>query len=88
MADGTGAGERVSMVVVDDQDGRAMVPVDARGHLLARPGGSVTLEGIRRAARQVREEQDGRNIGSIAEATLSSVESRHGRWSVRRDGDA
>lgn len=87
MAENGAADEGVSVVFVDDSGSRAIVPVDVRSRLLARPGGSVTVEGMRRAAKQILQGQDPRGDGPIAEATLGDVEAWRRRWTIRRDED-
>lgn len=70
MNERAGADGELSIVVVEGGRDRAIVPSRPGDRLLAVPGGSVTVEGIRRAARSVRDQQDGRNVASIAQATL------------------
>jgi hypothetical protein len=62
--------DELNIVVVQGQSERAIVPSYRGDRLLPGPQGSVTLEGIRRAAGRVRDQQDVRNIGPIAQATL------------------
>jgi hypothetical protein len=62
--------DEMSVVLVDRESNRALVRFEGDGRLPGAPHGSVTVEGIRRAAKRVREQQDGRNLGAIAEATI------------------
>lgn len=68
----------LSVVLVDGGDGRAIVPLESQGRWLVRSEGTVTMDGIRRAARKVRREQSGRNMGAVVEGTLGAVAVRAG----------
>jgi hypothetical protein len=70
MGDVSAAGDEINVVLVDDAGQQVIVPTEGGDRLLPVPQDSVTLAGIRRAARQVREERDNRTIAAIAEATI------------------
>ena len=66
---GEDSGDRMNVVLVDGANQKVIVPQDG-DRLLPVPQDSVTLAGIRRAARRVREEMDEGSIAAIAEATI------------------
>jgi len=70
MGEGSNAGDEVSVVLVGGEGNGVIVPTEGGDRLLPVPEDSVTLAGIRRAARRVREEVDDRNLAAIAEATV------------------
>jgi hypothetical protein len=78
MGKDSGEGEGLSVVLVDGASKGAIVPARSRDRLLPVPRDSVTLAGIREAARRVRNEQDSRNIAAIAEATIGRDRRRSG----------
>jgi len=67
-----GDAKEFSVVLVRGHGANALVPTESFGRWPAVPSGSVSLEGIRRAASKVREEDGRRNLAAIAEATLAS----------------
>lgn len=69
MGKASGGEDRLSVVLVDRANSRAIVPSAGGDHLLPVPEGSVTVEAIRRAARRVGERRGG-NIVAIAEAAI------------------
>lgn len=64
------ADESLDVVFVDNRSDTAIVAIEDDGEGGPVPQGSVTVEGTRRAARKVGEDQTARDGGSIAEATI------------------
>lgn len=61
----------VNVVLVDGEGNGVIVPTEGGDRLLPVPTDSVTLAGIRRAARRVRAERRPENVAAIAEATIA-----------------
>lgn len=74
MGENTAFRDEISVVLVDDAGRQVLMPGGDGDQLLPVPKDSVTLAGIRRAAKRVREEQRTRNAVAIAEATIGREE--------------
>jgi hypothetical protein len=70
------AAEGVNVTFIHDGGSRAITLTNGGNQLPAVPEGSVTAEGIQRAARRVAEEVDGRKR-AIAEVTLARTAPRY-----------
>lgn len=78
-------GGKLSLILVNGARNGAVVPIRTARSRFAVPTGSVTLRAVKRAAKKVRRQQDGRNIGGIVEAIIGPVDLRCGACGAREE---